>query len=622
MFPIDRSSFFRRTASAATVFAAVGFALALGGCGRRVVIAPSEGQSNAEEETPTDHCGKLLRNAIGMAQPDRLGVSTERRQVSDMFNQWRADCGEASLPALGPVASKSFKPLVSEGEFKAMAQGRVSERDADLLRTATLLKRTGDVVVRSADRDVDRVNLLFLFVIRNVALAAPSSEPIPLTPYDVLLLGRGTAEERAWLFAELLRQLRIDAVILKPATAKPEATAKVDTEPKKEEEDSKAAGETAATGTAPDGDTSGAPGWLVGVLLDEPQKPVYLFDMWLGQAIPAPDDATFPPRPATLEQVLAKPDVLTRLADESKPYRFPPDAFKSLRVELIAAADTSLPRMQHLQSVLTGENAVVLFDPIDDDGESPGVLSRVKAFGGDHWKEADISVWTYPETTLTATEHLNDRQRQRLRIRRHPLDAPISISQEKVPPDPKDAGKTPPPPPQTRLVFSNPKKTQLKTRIAQLLGDRQNAVRSYNLVRADGRLDPRMTPPEYVRMHARAEEDAFFWTGICQFESGEYDPAALTFGDYLRRYPQGEWADHAREMQARAYAENSKYAAALQVLGKLSEADPARVAHEVLLKTFRTLRESRDQPTDAPAAKPPEKAEVKPAEKSEPGSAK
>mgnify|MGYP006139001975 CR=1 FL=1 len=36
---------------------------------------------------------------------------------------------------------------------------------------------------------------------------------------------------------------------------------------------------------------------------------------------------------------------------------------------------------------------------------------------------------------------------------------------------------------------------------------------------------------------ARAEEDAFFWTGICQYEGGDFDAAASTFRDYLARYP-------------------------------------------------------------------------------------
>ncbi|MCC7419105.1 MAG: tetratricopeptide repeat protein [Planctomycetaceae bacterium] len=581
MFPLE-SRVFHFSKLPMLMLGAACLLSAVAGCGRRVVVtSPGESTSGDPSEQPKDHCEELLKNAVGMAQPGRLGVSTDRRQVSELFNQWRGDCGgDVELAAFGAHAKKAFEPLVSDAEFKAMAEGRISERDAETLRTAILLKRAGDVVVKSADRDIDRVNLLFQFVVRNVALSAPSSEPIPQTPYDILILGRGSAEERAWLFAELLRQLRIDAVILKPATgvkSQSEAAKAETTESKPDPE--------AATSSGSEPSTADEAPWLVGVLLDEPQKPVYLFDLWLGLPVPAPDDSAFPPRPATLEQVVEKPEILGRLAQDEGTYRFAPEAFHSMKVEVISSADPSLPRQKRLQSVLTGDDAVVLFDPLDDDEESPGLVSRVEAFGGKRWGKTDISVWSFPERSLVATEHLTDRQQQRQRIRRHALDAPISI----IPKQKKDENGQE----RIEITFGNPKKTQLKTRIAQVLGDRKNAVRSYNLVRFDGRLDPRLQPPpEFVRMHARAEEDAFFWTGICQYEGGEFDAAASTFRDYLARYPQGDWADHAREMQARAFARQQKFADAFKALETLSEADPARVAHQVLRKTFRSLQQS------------------------------
>lgn len=579
--PSPESRLFHSSKLPMLVLGAACLLTAITGCGRRVVVtSPGETTSSDPSEQPKDHCEELVKNAVGMAQPDRLGVSTDRRQVSELFNQWRSDCGgEVELAPFGAHAKKAFQPLVSDAEFKAMGEGRISERDAETLRTAILLKRAGDVVVKSADRDIDRVNLLFQFVVRNVALAAPSSEPIPQTLYDILILGRGSAEERAWLFAELLRQLRIDAVIVRPSTG----TAPAATTAKAEGAESKPDQEPTEEKSIPS-NADEAP-WLVGVLLDEPQKPVYLFDAWLGLPVPAPDDNAFPARPATLEQVVAKPEVLERLAPEGGKYRFAAESFQSMKVEVISSADPSLPRQKRLQSVLTGDDAVVLFDPLDDDEDSPGLVSRAESFGGKHWDKAGISVWSFPERSLVATEHLTDRQQQRQRIRRHALDAPISI----IPRQTKDAtGQQ-----RIEISFGNPKRTQLKTRIAQVLGDRKNAVRSYNLVRFDGRLDPRLQPPpEFVRMHARAEEDAFFWTGVCQYESGDFDAAASTFGDYLKRYPQGEWADHAREIRARAFASQQKFAEATKSLENLSEADPARVAHQVLLKTFRGLQES------------------------------
>ncbi len=61
-----------------------------------------------------------------------------------------------------------------------------------------------------------RVVGLFDLANRIVALAGKNEPIIPQNLHDITVIGKGTAEDRAWVFAELLRQAGIDAVILKP----------------------------------------------------------------------------------------------------------------------------------------------------------------------------------------------------------------------------------------------------------------------------------------------------------------------------------------------------------------------------------------------------------------------
>ena len=57
----------------------------------------------------------------------------------------------------------------------------------------------------------------FDIVMRQISYLNRSESDPPLTVFEVLLLGRGNANERAWAFIEILRQLEIDAVVLQPS---------------------------------------------------------------------------------------------------------------------------------------------------------------------------------------------------------------------------------------------------------------------------------------------------------------------------------------------------------------------------------------------------------------------
>ena len=135
------------------------------------------------------------------------------------------------------------------------------------IRDCLWAKRAVDFAAGKTHRDLDRAVSLFYYVVRNMHIADVRA---PLAVFDGMLLGRGTAEHRAWVFAELLRQLRIDSVILRPGSSEP------------------------AVGSAK---------LLVGALIG---SDVFLFDPQLGLPIPSPSDtgdSPLPSRPATLAEV-------------------------------------------------------------------------------------------------------------------------------------------------------------------------------------------------------------------------------------------------------------------------------------------------------------------------------
>ena len=70
-----------------------------------------------------------------------------------------------------------------------------------------------------------RVVALFDLANTMVALAGKGEPTIPQSLHDITVIGKGTAEDRAWVFAELLRQGGIDAVILRPHSPASEAPA-------------------------------------------------------------------------------------------------------------------------------------------------------------------------------------------------------------------------------------------------------------------------------------------------------------------------------------------------------------------------------------------------------------
>ncbi len=356
------------------------------------------------------------------------------------------------------------------------------------------------MVTAGLSSDHDRARELFYYVVRNVDLLAGEESGVPLTPYDILVLGLGTARDRAWVFADLLLQLKLDAVILQPRSEQGEPTSV----------------------------------WFVGVLL--PDEGVALYDCRLGLPVPALDDDVQSPlvqRVATLRQARDDERVLRQLdRGESAPFPVTAADLGRLSVQLIADSSLLAPRMEELQAAIDDRGTINLYNGLGPGELRPsGLVERVTRVGADGlWISADIGVWDYPESRWRQFDHLTSEQERSLTFRYRVMDGPIVVAGVNE----TEQGPVP--------IFAPAEKSLLEGRVLELLG-RYDEARSVflnsRLSQSFSRLDP-----EVGDINRPAADWAEYWVAASQYELGDYRIAGESLARYLKGA--GMWSVPAR----------------------------------------------------------------------------
>jgi hypothetical protein len=437
--------------------------------------------------------------------------------------------------------------------------------------------------------------------------------------YDLLVLGKGSAEDRAWVFAELLRQIGIDSVVLTPAV------------------------QSGKPASAP-------PRWLIGVLIE---RKIYLFDPILGWPIPSGKDKADSPtirQPATLTEVAANDSLLRQLdLSADKPYPLHAGDLKSLRVEVIAPSAYWFPRLQRLETFFSGDRAATIFTPLSDSGTQRGVFSRVSEVGGSFWSKDAVSIWPYPDQQTLASEHLDPQMAERRAFRWLPFEGPVKVSFEVQ---------------KLKPLVEPGNRMALKARMSELQGDYASAVRNYLLVQLE-ELPPVLplpsearemltdrqkpgasvptgyeVPPRAFSINLRASENSKFWMGLCQMELHQLPTASETFSAYIRRSAQAQgsaWLQQAVFLHSLLMAETKQFALAVQLINQLirglPEDDPHRYGYELLATRWRAARDAGKKPeagtsdktppaskpsSPPPAAAPPKESKPAAASQAEP----
>ncbi len=548
-----------------SLFLFLGFVVGITGCGGCSSGSPTSGTTGKAKPEPPSAGWDLLEPALAMMQPENLGINADPNQPTGLLNQWRRV--QMEVEKKDPDKDRFSAPLsdetrkLLENDLSAEAARRAggdefTADDARHIRTARLMKSIVDHVAKGVDGELGRAQAVFDYVTRNMKLVA-AENALPLTPYEMLVFGEGTAEDRAWVFAELLRQLNQDAVIVKPASES--------TEP--------------------------AP-WFVGAVVKDE---IRLFDPNRSTPVPATlgaksQDIT----PATIAD-LSKPGILQSLTAGTEA-KISSQMFEKVRLEIIGTSGLWSPRLAVLQGFLSGESSVVISQNLTGQAdEASSIVNRIKSLEDSRFSPEDLRLWSHPESRLEGFDALES-----LSERWKPFDAP-----QRIEVNPNDG--TP--------VFGTFSKLQLKIRTEQLMGLYKEAIPMYSRVRIERNRVAPVLSGDVLRLHADAAEDAYFWSAICQMESGDFHEAATKFAAYVKDFENvaSRHGDHARILSARCLIEQDRPAEAMEALAPLKPASPEYATAIFLTHALKNAKATPDktQPQVSETPKPePQKPET------------
>ena len=564
----------------------LGVVLFSAGCSPSATTKKSEKASTeASTKAEDSRVQRNLQNAFETLRPEKLGVASGSEQAIAVLNEWakgaKAEAEKRNEPWEPRRPHSLLKSLPKEW-LEQFSLEHFVERDAAYLRDCVWANRATKFGAGDAEKDLDVVVTLFEFVVRNLVLIPRESRQAPLCPFDAMMLGRGTAADRAWAFAELLRQRNIDSVILSPRRV---------------------------TGDAGD-DAS----FLVGVLFD---KDILLFDPTLG--LPVPGDVAEPKSallrfPASLRQVQRDPGLLTQLArDSGGRFTLTAKMLEAPLVELICHSEQLAVRMKRLQGELSGEQSVIVSDPLEDADDQQGLWSRVAKHSAAAWSPEDVAIWSYPELVRdSATRITSDQQKELTRLSLS-LGAPIRVQRflEKANEESYD------------LEFGKPERMLMKRRMEHVVGRWADAVPGYlasqlfdvdpptakglEIVSSDGK-DRRpagiktvaesqtlrflMMQPKYApirKVHLLAGDDACFWQALCQFEQNRWEATVDQCKVYNKQHSDGGWFAANQTLMAVAYVKQKMLKEAVRALKEIDADDPLSAEAKVLTARWQRL---------------------------------
>jgi hypothetical protein len=184
--------------------------------------APAGGQDDTKTVSDRE-TERHLTNILRGLSPELVVITNDRNQSVAELGQWAGEAltrGDAAAVTLDrDVNAKWF----SGDALKEVNDPTFSPRDGHHLTMANLAGDIVTQVTQKTSNPTEQIDELFQYIIRQTTLVPDEVDArLPGTPFESLLLGRATAASRAWTLGVLLRQLRIDAVILEPKS-KPEA---------------------------------------------------------------------------------------------------------------------------------------------------------------------------------------------------------------------------------------------------------------------------------------------------------------------------------------------------------------------------------------------------------------
>ena len=483
------------------------------GCGGSAV-APKE-SAQAISTMPQEVRDTLLDGVMDvLGHLDNYEEAAASSQVFDRLNQW----SHGSPPLAGAANEWRQDPLVQslperfQSVIPAQSLGSsVFDAAGDVisLRDQAWLAGIVEVARGDAADDLAVAINLFRWTIRSLAISSDppmvASATTPgsrwFLPGEILLAGRASPAQRAWIFLELLRQAGLNGVML-------------------------------ATGTAAqDNLRPWSPAVLVG-------GEAYLFEPSYGMPIPGTGGKGV----ATARVAASDPAVLARLSVADRPYPVGAADIAGLSV-LVSADPASLSRRMHrLEAQMVGSRAIDL--SVDASGLGAQALQSLP--GENDSKR--VQLWSFPWEVLA--KRREEAAAVDAAIRRELAVMTIALAQTVGDAQQRQAAR--------RIL-----RPLYAARLREFRGDvagPDGAKAAYLMARpsksqiamALKQLPPQQADP-VERLYEQMKQDATYWLGMEMLAEGEYESAI----DYLDRMtlqavPDGIWTDAARINLAQA----------------------------------------------------------------------
>jgi hypothetical protein len=502
---------------------------------------------------------QLLDGAVAVL--DRLDDYDEESafaQVFDRLNQW----SHAAVIAGAPLAATwQVDPLFAALPDRLRGGTTPESLGSSVFDAATDIKALRDqrwladiaaTARGDAVEDLDIASNIFRWTVRSLALISDppmtATEATPGTrwflPGEILLSGRASPAQRAWIFLELLRHAGLDGVML--ATGNPER---------------------------------GVRAWIPAVISN---GEAWLFEPTYGTPIPGPEGVGI----ATARQAATDPSILQRLSFSDRSYPVQAGDITGLSV-LVAADPWSLSRrMRAVDEQLLGSRSMKLALDASALGEralralpaaETAAGDQAEAGGGAAGGGRRVGLWEFPWEVLARRR--SDAARVQATVGRELAVMSVEIAQS-TGGDGMGGRRS------TRIV-----RPLYAARLREFRGDcngPDGAKVSYLAARPGRQAIAdtlKAVPPEQAevvkRLFEQMKEDATYWLGVLTLAEGENATAV----DYLGRMtleaaPDSRWTDAARVNLARALAGLGRTEEAVKLLRE--DASPQRFGSRLL----------------------------------------
>jgi len=291
------------------------------------------------------------------------------RKVTERLSGWAKAHADDVAWEVDPLVETLPEALRNIPEMKRLDALEFNDNDGRYLREAVWLKTISETLVTDTTGDLAAAERMFDWVIRNIQLDGPgpldTGPPKPPVlrqfPWQAILYGHGTAEERAWVFLGLARQQGLRVVIL-----------------------------------ALPGEDGAAKFWLPALVHE---GNLYLFDTQLGMPIPGPKGEGI----ATLAQAAADDGLLRHLdLSEQRVYPVKAEQLAAVTVWIEGSPAYLSRRMAILHKELVSEAKLVIAGKPSTWAEAVQGLPHVK----------EVKLWPLPQETFAHAETIPQEARQ------------------------------------------------------------------------------------------------------------------------------------------------------------------------------------------------------------------